>query len=57
MSETTTPAEQIDEYHGHGGSYEIRDGRRVRVEPPQETPVAPEATPQPDEGAHDHGTA
>ena len=29
------PATHIDdEFHGQGGSYEIRDGKRVRVEEP-----------------------
>lgn len=34
-----------DEFHGIGGSYEIRNGKRVRVEEPTAPPRAESETP------------
>lgn len=28
-----------DEFHGQGGTYEVRNGKRVRVDKPQEHPA------------------
>lgn len=48
----TDAEEFIDEYAGQGGRYEIRNGRRVQLEPPtQPAASVPPATPdtQPEE--------